>query len=197
MSDSNAGGAAPQDSSGTTENIQEKDKVAYETYKRVLAEAKKFKDLAKQLADEKAQGDEQKLKEQSEYKKLADIYKAQLDEKNKLLQDQESSIVNGMKYQEFEKHLGGKLKNKEYATFIDFEKIAIDPETKRIDEESVKGVASSFLKSHPELVDLGSGARLPNKAGGASSFSGKDTDKMSPKELEAYIKEQYRLGLLK
>jgi hypothetical protein len=196
MSESNAGSATTQESSGSTEN-QSNDKVSYETYKRVLSEAKKFKDLAKQLEEEKAKGTEAKLTEQNEYKKLADIYKQQLDEKTKILNEQEASIVNGMKYQEFEKHLGGRLKNKDYTTFIEFEKIAIDPETKRIDEESVKGVVSKFVKEHSHLIDFNSGAKLPNKSASTATFGGKSTDEMTPKELEAYIKEQHKLGLLK
>ena len=197
MSDSNAGGASTQDSSGTTEKQTEQDKVAYDTYRRVLSEAKKLKEQVKLYEEEKNKGNEDRLKEQQQYKTLAETYKTQLEQKSKLLEEQESSIVNGMKYQEFEKHLNGKLKSKDYATFIEFEKIAIDPETKRIDEESVKSVVSKFVKEHSSLVDFGGGAKLPNQAARAGSVGGKDINSMTSKELEAYIKEQHKAGLIK
>lgn len=197
MSESNAGGAAPQESSGSTEKETLQDKVAYETYRRVLAEAKKYKDQAKLLEDEKNKNHESKLKENNEWKALAEAKAAQVESLEKAYREQNEQIVNGMKYQQFEKHLGGKLKDQDYATFIDFDKIVINPETKRVDDESVKGVVSEFVKKHAHLVEFQSGKRMPNEAAISGSFSGeKNIDKMNAKELEEYIKSQYRAGLL-
>ena len=164
-------------------------KVSYETYQKVLNEAKKAKELVKTLAEEKARSDEKTLAEQQQWKTLADQYKTQLEQTKSVLSEQEKSIVNGLKYQEFEKHLGGKLKNRDYATFIDFEKIAINPESRTVDEESVKSVVSEFLKSHSPLVEFGSGVRLPNSAG-----AGFDS-KMQPSYKEmttAQLEEELR-----
>jgi hypothetical protein len=196
MSTENAGSASPQDSSGIPET-KDQDKVAYDTYRRVLSEAKKLKEQVKLFEEEKSKGNEQKLKDQNEWKVLADSYKSQLDEKSKTLTDLNDQVVNGMKYQEFEKHLGGRLKNKDYATFIDFEKIVINPETRRVDEESVKGEASRFAKEHSSLVEFSSG-RLPNEsAKGSTSFSvGKSIESMTAKELEDFIKSQSQAGLI-
>lgn len=197
MSESNAGSAAPQESSGSTEKETLQDKVAYETYRRVLAEAKKYKDQAKLLEDEKNKNHESKLKENNEWKALAEAKAAQVESLEKAYREQNEQIVNGMKYQQFEKHLGGKLKDQDYATFIDFDKIVINPETKRVDDESVKGVVSEFVKKHAHLVEFQSGKRMPNEAAISGSFSGeKNIDKMNAKELEEYIKSQYRAGLL-
>lgn len=197
MSTDNAGSAATQESSGSTENTNQ-DKVAYETYKRVLSEAKKLKEQLKTLEEEKTRTHESKLKEQNEWKTLAESYKGQLDQTKAVLVEQEQSIVNGMKYQEFEKHLGGRLKNKDYATFIDFDKIVMNPETKRIDDESVKGVISEFVKNHSHLVEFTGGARVPNEAARSGSVNrDEDWKKMSPRELEEYIKKQAQAGLLK
>jgi 4-alpha-glucanotransferase len=197
MSESNAGSAAPQESSGSTEKETLQDKVAYETYRRVLAEAKKYKDQAKLLEDEKNKNHESKLKENNEWKALAEAKAAQVESLEKAYREQNEQIVNGMKYQQFEKHLGGKLKDQDYVTFIDFDKIVINPETKRVDDESVKGVVSEFVKRHAHLVEFQSGKRMPNEAAISGSFSGeKNIDKMNAKELEEYIKSQYRAGLL-
>jgi hypothetical protein len=197
MSESNAGSAAPQESSGSTEKETLQDKVAYETYRRVLAEAKKFKDQAKLLEDEKNKNLESKLKENNEWKALAEAKAAQVESLEKAYREQNEQIVNGMKYQQFEKHLGGKLKDQDYVTHIDFDKIVINPETKRVDDESVKVVVSEFVKRHSHLVEFQNGKRMPNEAAISGGFSGeKNIDKMNAKELEEYIKSQYKAGLL-
>lgn len=189
MSESNAGSASTQESSGSTET-KDQDKVAYETYKRVLSEAKKYKDQLKALEEERNKANEQKLKDQNEWKTLAESKAAEAEKLSSLLKEQEQSIVNGMKYQEFEKHLGGKLKNKDYATFIEFDKIAFNPETKRVDDESVKAVVSQFVKQHSHLVEFGSG-KMPNEAASTASFGPKKPEEMSKKELEEFLLKRY------
>lgn len=187
MSDQNAGSATTQESSGSTEN-QSNDKVAYDTYKRVLSEAKKLKEQVKAFEEAQAKGNEQKLKDQNEWKQLAETKAAQVEDLEKKYNEQKQQIVNGMKYQEFEKQLGGKLKDREYATFIDFEKIVINPETQRIDAESVKGVVSDFVKKHSGLVEFTS-ARMPNQAPTTSSYGSKRPEEMSTLELENELKK--------
>jgi hypothetical protein len=198
MSDQNVGSAQTQETSGPIEQTNQ-DKVAYETYKRVLSEAKKLKDQVRAFEEERNKGQENKLKEQNEWKALADSYKTQLDEKAKNLSELNEQVVNGLKFGEFEKHLGGRLRDKDYATFIDFDRIVLNPETKRVDDESVKGVVSDFVKKHSNLVDFDNGKRLPNEASsGSNNFSaGKKIDDMNAKELEEYIKTQHKAGLLK
>jgi 4-alpha-glucanotransferase len=196
MSDQNAGSASTQESSGSTET-NPNDKVAYDTYRRVLAEAKKLKDQVKLYEEEKTKSHEQKLKEQNEWKALAEAKSAQADHLEKAFKEQQEQIVNGMKYQEFEKHLGGRLKNRDYATFIDFDKIVINPETKQIDAESVKGVVSGFVKEHSSLVEFSGSARMPNEAAKSAAFGTKPVEKMTPAELREYIIEQAKNGNLK
>jgi len=188
MSDQNAGSASTQEP--VVQPDAQTGKVSYETYQKVLNEAKKAKELAKTLAEEKAKNDEKALADQQQWKVLADQYKSQLEQTKSVLSEQEKSIVNGLKYQEFEKHLGGKLKNRDYATFIDFEKIAINPESRTVDEESVKSVVSEFLKSHAPLVEFQSGAKLPNGAGsGYNSAMTKDVKEMTTAELENELRK--------
>ena len=197
MSTESAGSASTQETSGQPENVQASDKVSYDTYRRLLNEAKKLKEEKKLLEEEKNKNHENKLKEQNEWKALAETFQQQLHEKTRILQEQEQSIVNGMKYQEFEKHLGGTLKHKDYATFIDFEKIVMNPETKRIDVESVKGEVSRFAKEHASLVEFQGTARLPNEASKGASILGKSTREMSASELKEFIIKQAEAGLLK
>lgn len=197
MSDSNAGGAGTQDSSGINEKETLQDKVAYETYRRVLAEAKKYKDQAKLLEDEKNKNHESKLKEQNDWKALAEAKSSQVESLEKAFKEQNEQIVNGLKYQQFEKHLGGKLKDQDYATFIDFDKIVINPDTRRVDDESVKGVVGEFVKKHSHLVDFGDNRRMPNEAASSGRINdGKKISEMTSKELEKHIAEKVAAGLI-
>lgn len=188
MSTENAASGTSQDSSGTSEN-KSNDKVAYETYVKAIGEVKKLKDKLKDLESQAQSSNEEKLKEQNKFKDLADIYKKQLDEKNAKLEEQDKAITNGLKYQEFEKHLGGRLKNKDYATFVEFDKIVINPETQMVDESSAKSVVASFVKEHSHLVEFKSG-KLPNDAAGSiGTFNGKDPAEMSSAELKEALKK--------
>lgn len=197
MSESNVGSAT------TSEPVVQKDdsqtgKVSYETYKKVLEEAKKQKELARTLAEEKAKNDEKALAEQQQWKVLAEQYKTQLEQTKSVLSEQEKSIVNGLKYQEFEKHLGGRLKNKDYASFIEFEKIAINPESRTVDEESVKAVVNEFLKQHSPLVEFQSSAKIPQGAGaGFGSRPTESLSEMTKEQLEKKILELAQQGKLK
>ena len=192
----NAVSDAPQTTSGQPENSQ--DKVAYDTYRRVLSEAKKLKDELRLIKEQEQKSHETKLKEQNEWKALAEAKSGQVEHLEKAFKDQNEQIVNGMKYQEFEKHLGGRLKDRDYATFIDFDKIVINPETKQIDAESVKGVVAEFVKKHSPLVEFQGTAKMPNVAGSSpSNFGSKSLDKMDSKEFADYIIEQGKLGRIK
>jgi hypothetical protein len=198
MSTENVDSVNPQANSVQPETANQ-DKVAYDTYKRVLNEAKKLKEQVKQFEDDRVRSHESKLKEQNEWKVLAETYQQQLEQTKSVLNEQEQSIVNGMKYQEFEKHLGGKLKNKDYATFIEFDKIVMNPETKRIDDESVKGVVSAFVKQHAHLVEFAGGQRMPNEAArnNSSMQVGKSIEQMTPSEVSEYILNLHKNGQLK
>jgi hypothetical protein len=196
MSDQNAGSASTQEPVVQPDALS--GKVSYETYQKVLNEAKKAKELAKQLAEDKAKAEEKRLAEQNEWKTLPEQYKAKFEQTSTILSEQEKSIVNGLKYQEFEKHLGGRLKKRDYATFIDFEKIAINPETKSVDEESVKTVVSGFLKEHSALVEFQGGAKLPNaSASGFGSKEVKQSNELTKEELEKEILRLAALGKIK
>lgn len=197
MSTDNAASGDNQANSVPLENPST-DKVAYDTYRRVLSEAKKLKDELRAIKEQEQKSHETKLKEQNEWKALAEAKASQAEQLEKLYKEQQEQIVNGMKFQEFEKHLGGRLKDRDYATFIDFDKIVINPETKSIDEESVKGVVSNFVKKHSHLVEFQGSAKMPNVAANSgSNFASKSLDKMDPKELADFIIEQGKLGKIK
>lgn len=186
-------------SADQTNSVQSeiKDVVKYETYSRVLGEAKKLKEKVREYEAALQQSQEAKLKEQNDWKTLAEQYKSKLDQTAKTLEEQDRAIVNGLKLQEFEKRLNGKLKKRDYASFVDFEKIVLNPETRSIDADSVDTVISEFVKEHSALVDFGTQARLPNQAANNFAPKGKSISEMSVKETEEYMLELHRQGKIK
>jgi hypothetical protein len=196
MSDQSSVSDAPQSNSVPLET-KSNDVVKYETYSKVLSEAKKLKEKVKEYESVLEQSKEQKLKDQNEWKALAEQYKAKLDETSSTLQEQERSIINGLKYQEFERHLGGKLKKRDYASFVDFDRIILNPETKSVEPDSAKAVAADFLKQYSELVELPSSGKLPNQAASSFSPTGKRIEDMDVKELEKYTLQLAALGKIK
>jgi len=164
------------------------DKVSYDTYRKVLNEAKKTKDLLKQYEAERQVSDENKLKEQNQYKELFENKDKQVTELSKKLEQQESSINNSLKRQAFEKFLGGHLKSDAYSAFIPFDKIILDHETKRINDDSVKMAVSDFVKDHSALVEFQTG-KLPNLAPKKYEEVPTDMNNMTKAQMNDLMKE--------
>jgi hypothetical protein len=175
------GSAESQQAGSDVEKNQSKDKVAYETYQKVLAEAKNAKEKLRLLESEKQAETENKLKENNEWKTLAEVKAKEASEFRAKYEEINVSIVDAMKVNAFQKHLGGKIKDEAYFQFIEKEKIAYNPETGRVDEESAKSAVAEFVKKHPSLVEFRQG-RMPNEA--AKEVRQKSYEEMNPKERE-------------
>lgn len=190
----------PNSSSGTTQTDsvgdEKKNQVSYETYLKVLAEAKKAKDENKAFKEAENLRKEQGLKDQAQWETLYKTTAQQAEEYKVKAQQLEESINNGMKINAFERALGGKISSPDYYTLIPFDKIAMNPETKKVDEDSAKVVAGEFLKNHHRLVEFQSG-KMPNVASGSGKIEGKDINNMTAKELEDHIKNLSVSGQLK
>lgn len=186
------GSAQTSESSASGE--QQEDKVAYSTYKRVLSEAKKFKELAENLSKQTEAEREQKLKDQNEWKAIAELNKQKLEVAQRELDEKNKAIEEGLKFSEFQRQLGGKLKHSSYVNHIDFNKIIINPETGMIEESSVKSVVNDFLKDHSSLVDFGQKARLPNAAASVGSVGSKSLEQMTSQELQDELRKLAHKG---
>lgn len=184
MSDANQGSADNQMAGGQPEK---KDSVSYETYQRVLAEAKAAKEKVKTFEASLKEQEETKLKQQNEWKVLAEAKEKEAIEYKTKFEDINRSLVDAVKLQAFQKHLGGKLKNDAYFQFVDTDKIAYNPETKRVDDESVKTLVSEFVKNHSALVEFKT-AKLPNEASKAAGVK-KDLKDLSQEEIVAELKK--------
>jgi len=186
MSDPKPVSDLPQENSVLPEATQ--DKVSYDTYRKVLNEAKKTKELLKQYETDKQVSDENKLKEQNQYKELFDKKNSDLTELQKQFDQQKSSINNSLKRQAFEKVLGGQLRSDAYSAFIPFDKIILDTETNSINDDSVKMAVSDFVKDHSALVEFQTG-KLPNLAPKKYEEIPFDVNSMTKAQLNDLMKE--------
>jgi len=191
---SDQGSAENLQSSGSEEKTQ-KDKVAYETYQRTLAEAKKAKAERDALLAEKQAFNDNKLKEQNEWKQYAEQKEKEAAEEKARRFELESTVLDSLKLSAFQKLLGGKIKDDAYFQFVDTDRITYNPDTKRVDEESVKSVVADFVKRHSSLVEFKSG-KMPNEAASSINTSAKGTDDMSIEELKEHIKVLHSRGAI-
>jgi len=150
---------------------------------RILAESKKYKEGYQTFKAEKdeiakmqAQANEEKLREKGQYDVLLKQREERLKELESELnnykgevQSRDEAILNFKKAAAFEKQLGGKLKKDAYWNHVDFDNIAIDPATGKIDSHSLVKVTESFKNDFNELVDYGNIGNLPNGTAQGSS----------------------------
>ena len=163
MSEQSQGSASVEVASSEKDKSQ--DKVAYETYQRVLAEAKTAKEKLRTLEAAQQAQVESKMKEQNEWKALAEAKELEAKNLSEKLNGLESTIT---------------------------ESIAYNPETKRVDEESVKKVVAEFVKKHASLVEFKAG-KMPNEAGSTMKVKEKNYSEMSKEEIEAELRKLGRI----
>lgn len=181
------GSAEKQQASGDVEN-QSKDKVAYETYRRSVSSEKSLREELRILKEEKEKTSNDKLKEQNEWKTYAEQQEKKAIEESTRREQLESTILESVKLNAFQRHLGGKIKDDAYYQFVDTDKIVYNPETKRVDEESVKSVVSEFVKRHSSLIEFKSG-KMPNEAPKQDFLGPKKVSEMTSAELEAELRK--------
>lgn len=201
MSDNtNTGGAGDQNSGGAGSGEGGKGSVSYETYSRTMDELKSLKGEIKTLKEQGQKSHEDKLKEQNDWKALAEAREAKVKELESKNSNIEESIADSIKLNAFQKHLGGKLKSDKYFSFVDTAKIVLNPETKKVDEDSVKAVVASFVKEHAHLVEFGKKPGMPrdSKEDTTKISNGKKSvEQMSAKEMEEHILDLAKRGLIK
>lgn len=180
MSDlkSEPSGDAP--SSGGTSD-ESKDKVAYESYQKLLNEKKardaqlaEFQKRFDEIENQRKLETETKLKEKEDYQSLLKLREQELEDmrskltaKDSELGETKRTIESGVKLSSFLSALEGNVDRK-YWSMIDLDEVLIDPTTGTPDPTSVKKCADLFSKSYPELVQKKSVPRTPERAASAS-----------------------------
>jgi hypothetical protein len=213
-----------QSTSGATDTNsvsqdQTNDKVSYETYKKVLAEAKSAKEKNKEIlsrletiekerkeALEQLKGKEEaKLLEQGEFKKILEVRERELSEAKTKLEVEadaklkaEKDLIDSYKIQAVMAKLPGKIKHRDYLVHIDLDSIAVNPETHAIDDSSLSSVVSNFITNHSGLIDTKSNLRLPSDSPDGSQSLTPDLYKAKTlKDMKKSLPEAVRLAKLK
>jgi hypothetical protein len=164
--------------------------VAYESYQKALDEAKAAKKKVAEFERAKREADESKLKQDGEWKKLLEQREIELKETREKLSAKDKMIEDNRKMAAFLDSVTGEVP-KQYWSLIDLDQIAVDPETGRPDEASVKKVASVFEKQFAEVIKKPSTSKLPNDApqGGGGKLTYKQWLELPLKEKLARQKD--------
>ena len=180
---------------------EKKDSVQYETYRRTVGEAKKAKEKARDLearlaefeAKEKER-EEKELADQQNWKQLLENREAELAKANERLNHLEGSVSNAIKRDYFLSALNGNVP-KEYHGLIPLDKIALDPETRQVDEMSLNSALEEFRKVHHRIIDTSDVSKLPNKAPNGKASGTLDPkgnfNDLSPQEQARRLAEEF------
>lgn len=175
-----------------------KDSVALETHRRLLAQRKndqkQLQEANARLAafEEKENQEEQAIMEKKgEYDK---IVKAKDDQILALIASQaadKKARVDSAKEAAFISAIPGKLRKQDYLSFMDKEAIAIDPETGKVDQGSLKQVVDSFVQEHGVLIDRqDQNSKIPNKGATTPNNLLKDPKLSNDDALELLLAQQ-------
>lgn len=172
---------------------------------RILEESKKYKEgyqtfKQKQEAIEaqKVQEEEERLRKEGQFSTIIEQREAKINELEETLnktmdevKSRDTAITNFKKAQAFQAALGGTLKKEAYWNHVDFDKIAINPETGSIDKSSLDLVVNDFSQSYGELVDFGNNPNLPNQTprGGSGKLTHAQWTKLPLAERKKRMKD--------
>ncbi|MCK5882351.1 MAG: hypothetical protein KAG61_01575 [Bacteriovoracaceae bacterium] len=182
------------DNTAISSGESEKQSVSYETHKKLLGQMKNAKveservnaRLAEFEAKQEADA-ENKLKEDNEWKTLAEKKDAELIETRGTLSRINDSIVRAEKIDAVEKELGAALKNRDYARHLDLDSISVS-ESGEIDQEALSAEVNRFREVHGDsLIKTNNIATLPNGAGQKSQP--KSIGDMTAQERQALRRE--------
>lgn len=150
-------------------NEQTENKVAYETYSKVLGEKKKAAAKAKELEDkvaalelEKEESHKAELEDNNKYKELNVILSDEVENLKESITSRDEKIIDSYKLQAFKDALPGKISNQQYLSFVNLKEIIIDEGT-TVNPESVKVAVDKFMGVHSSLVQIEE-TELPNGA---------------------------------
>lgn len=186
-------------------NKDKKDVVSHESFQTLLRQRKADQEKLRateerlkrldELEAKEASLVEQKHKDDGNWKALLESRESKLkdletrnSELNGLVKGYEDKFTNAHKINAFKSAIGGSLKQKEYYSFVDVSKIALDPETGVIDDESLKNYANEFTNKFKDLIAFKT-RKLPTEAGMTSMNVGKKIENMTTTELEAELRK--------
>lgn len=168
MSESQVSSGDDTKASGEGEQpTNSENKVSRESYLKAVDEAKKAKARAADLEARQKKLDEDKLREQGEYKKLLEDREKDLKKAAATIEQFRQKEINGKKLMAFEEKLGGKLRSKDFLSMVDLSRISYDEQSESVDLKTVESVASDFMQKFDYLIEKPT-ARLPGDAAAAA-----------------------------
>ncbi len=197
--DNSASGAADLNGGAVNEVKESLNERSSEEWEKLLKQRKKTQsenaELKLRLAElEKVEKEREEaaMVERQQYKELADRYKTQLEEVKTEKGQLESNFLDAHKLSAFREKLNGDITNSAYYSFVNLDKILIDPDTKEIVEDSVDAVVNEFITNHPKLYEVRDHRKLPNHASEPSKVTTYEDELRAAKtqrELDAVIKK--------
>lgn len=166
------------------------DKVAYESYKKLLSEKRKIQTELEKFRSESEKRHEQELQSQAKYKELWESSKQEADQLKEKLSGHEERWNDAIKLNAFHDALGEAKKiDPKYAGFIDTGKILIDPETGRVDPLSAKKEVDRIMGEYPEIIKSTVTNHLPNTSPSSTALKYEDWLKLPAAEMRKRYKE--------
>lgn len=156
----NANGVSGQKSA---EELQKEIEALRNHTQELLSEKKKVSEKYKSLEQQLKEKQELELKEKEDFKTLVKLREEELQKTKAELETERIQRQQGMKLDAFLSVLDGKVDSK-YWGMIDLEKIAINPDSRQIDEMSVAKAVEDFKKTYPELIKTGLAQATPANA---------------------------------
>jgi predicted RNase H-like nuclease (RuvC/YqgF family) len=159
-SNNSSSGGANTDPGGEGKN-QQKNSVSYETYTKVLDEAKAAKAKLREFEENFNKTREEKLKADGDWKGLLETRESRIKElETELSKTSEKfsslhdRITNSQKLAKVLSKVGGHVDEKYYG-LIDISDVKTNPETGEIDDMSAAKVAESFRTTYSDVVKKG------------------------------------------
>ena len=186
---SGAGGETNQEITQNTKAKTE-DTVAYESYVKVLEEAKAAKKKLKEFEEEKKLKLDEELKAKENWKALLEQREKELGEIKDKYSGLQSGLQNAQKMQAVLKHISGEVPQ-QYWNLIELDKVVVNPETGEPDAMSVQNYAKEFESKYSLVVQKPNANKLPNNApnGTGAKISYDEWLKLPAKEMAAKLKD--------
>jgi len=169
------------------------DKVSHKSYLKVLGEKKKMQEqlgsITKELEDireTQRKTEEGKLKENKEWQKLAEQRGEDLETLKAKISQNEVQTQEARKLESFLEALPAPL-DRRYWGLIDLDKIAVNPDSKEVDEMSVTKAVENFQTQYPEVIINPNGPKITTKNPRPSpgALTVEEWKKLPPKERKA------------
>lgn len=160
-------GTEPQASGNEENQTQEKETVAYETYRKLLGEKKKrdeeleaTKAKLAELSKAEKLRQEAELKEKEDFKTLLQRREEELQSKEQELSSIKGTLESGAKLRAFLDSVNGVVE-KQYWTLVDLDEVKIDPNTGLPDPLTVEALARKFESEYPLVVKPKGQVKIP------------------------------------